>query len=170
MTGRRLLDKSIRKRLAPILVLCFCVGPIAPAYALDPPPDDDGSLAAAPFKAVKSIYDSMQKAVSAYIAGDKLGAAKALEVAADQGHAPAHWKLARMYADGDGVPQDDAKAFRHFSVVCDENADMTPEAPDARFVASSFVALGNYYLTGIAYASIKPNPIRSRELYTYAAT
>ena len=156
-------------RLLPALLLC-CVLSAPKALALDPPSEPEDTITTAPLKAVRSIYDSMHKAISAYIAGDKVGAAKALEVAADQGHAPAHWKLARMYADGDGVPQDDAKAFRHFSLVCDENADMTPDAPDARFVASSFVALGNYYLTGIAYASIKPNPVRSRELYTYAAT
>lgn len=170
MTGLILLRRTRRTWLSPVFALAMSFAIVPSAFALDPPPEPDDSITTAPLKAVRSIYDSMHKAISAYVAGDKAGAAKALEVAADQGHAPAHWKLARMYAEGDGVPQDDAKAFRHFSVVCDENADMTPDAPDARFVASSFVALGNYYLTGIAYASVKPNPVRSRELYTYAAT
>ena len=69
-----------------------------------------------------------------YNAGDKAGAVKALEYAAQQGHTLARWKLGRMYADGDGVPQDDLKAFEHFSRIADESPD---ESPNSRMPASS---------------------------------
>ena len=36
-------------------------------------------------------------------------------LAADQGHADAHVKLGDMYADGEGVPQDDTEAVRCFA-------------------------------------------------------
>ncbi len=53
-----------------------------------------------------------------------------------------------MYAEGDGVPHDDLKAFEFFSKIADENADEGPEAPNAGVVASAFTALGRYSSTG----------------------
>src|SRR6516162_9169459 len=41
----------------------------------------------------------------------------ALQYAAEQGQPVAQWKLGRMYADGDGVPRDDLRAFSYFSQV-----------------------------------------------------
>ena len=49
--------------------------------------------------------------------------------AADKGHAVAQWKLGRMYAEGDGVPQSDLRAFEYFRSIADgleyETADET---------------------------------------------
>lgn len=170
MFGRLIGEEWRQNRIIPVLAILLSVWSLAPAAALDLPPEPEESLADQPIKMMQSVYDAMRRAVASYSAGDKADAVKSLELAANQGHAPAHWKLARMYAEGDGVPQDDAKAFKHFSLVCDGSAEISPNSPDARFVSSSFLALGNYYLTGIASAAIKPNPTRSRELYTYTAT
>lgn len=170
MIGTTSRQEQLQKRIIPVLAVLLSIGPWGPARALELPPDPDETLTTAPLKAIQSVYDAMHSAINSYIAGDKEGAIKSLEFAADQGHAPAHWKLARMYAEGDGVTRDDTKAFRHFSMVCDGNAETAPTSPDARFVASSFVSLGDYYLTGIANSQIRANPARSRELYTYAAT
>src|ERR1700741_4763590 len=38
-----------------------------------------------------------------------------LQYAAEGGHPVAQWKLGRMYANGDGVAQDDLRAFEYFS-------------------------------------------------------
>lgn len=170
MTGMKTWRLDWRGRTLPAVALILCVQFVPNAYALDPPPDPEETLTTVPLKAVQTVYESMRKAISSYLAGDKAGAVKELEVAAQQGHAPAHWKLARMYAEGDGVQRDDAKAFRHFALVCDGSAEIAPTSPDARFVASSFVALGNYYLSGVQNSQIRANPARSRDLYTYAAT
>jgi TPR repeat protein len=151
--------------LAMALLACCA----APALALDgksQPP----TAAALPADVFKSTRDAFRAGIQEYNAGDKTGAVKALEYAAQQGHALARWKLGRMYADGDGVPQDDLKAFEHFSRIADENADESPDAPNARFVASAFVALGSYYLDGIPTTYVKPNPDRAREMFQYAAT
>ena len=44
---------------------------------------------------------------NAYKRGEKVEALEVLRFAADQGHPGARWKLGQMYADGDGVPEDD---------------------------------------------------------------
>ena len=54
-----------------------------------------------------------------------------------------------MYADGDGVTQDDLRAFEYFSRIANAHAEDSPSAPQAAIVANAFVALGRYYLNGI---------------------
>jgi TPR repeat protein len=75
--------------------------------------------------------------------GGKSSALKALQYAAGQGQLAAQWKLARMYADGDGVPRDDLRAFSYFSQIANSHPDEAPGTPQARFVANAFVALGH---------------------------
>ena len=69
-----------------------------------------------------------------------------LQYAAEGGHPVAQWKLGRMYADGDGVTQDDLRAFEYFSRIANAHAEDSPSAPQAAIVANAFVALGRYYL------------------------
>ncbi|MEP3275064.1 MAG: tetratricopeptide repeat protein [Stappiaceae bacterium] len=117
-----------------------------------------------------SPLDAFKAGTQAYYSGQKQEALDALSYAADQGHPLAQWKLARMYAVGDGVAEDDFKAFKYFSLIANEHADESPHSSKAPFVASSFVALGSYYLTGITDSPIDANPTRARDLFTYAAS
>ena len=94
----------------------------------------------------------------------------ALQYAADQGQPVAQWKLGRMYAEGDGVPHDDLRAFDYFSQIANTHPDEAPGTPQARFVANAFVALGHYYLTGIPNTKIAADPARARDMFGYAAT
>ena len=80
------------------------------------------------------------------------------------------WKLGRKYADGDGVVQDDLRAFEYFSGIANAHAEDSPSAPQAAIVANAFVALGRYYLSGIPNSKIKPDPERAREMFSYAAS
>ncbi len=121
----------------------------------------------APFK---SELDAFSAGMNNYRAGDKSSALTALEFAAGKGHPRAMWKLGRMYADGDGVPQNDLKAFELFARVADEYADAPRSSADSRFIASSFVMMGQYLLSGIANSSIKANPKKACELFQYAAS
>jgi uncharacterized protein len=93
-----------------------------------------------------------------------------LQYAAEGGHPIAQWKLGRMYADGDGVTQDDLRAFEYFSRIANAHADDSPSAPQAAIVAKAFVALGRYYLNGIPNSKIKSDPERAREMFSYAAS
>ncbi len=118
----------------------------------------------------KSIRDAFSKGMKGYLAGDKLDAARAFAYAASQGHAMSTWKLARMYAEGDGLERDDLKAFEYYSKIADENMDEGAGSPNARFVANAYVALGTYFLDGIPNTYVKADPVRARGLFEYAAT
>jgi len=93
-----------------------------------------------------------------------------LQYAAEGGHPVAQWKLGKMYADGDGVTQDDLRAFEYFSRIANAHAEDSPSAPQASIVANAFVALGRYYLNGIPNSKVKPDAERAREMFSYAAS
>jgi TPR repeat protein len=127
-------------------------------------------LGPSPVAKYGSIKEALRNGVRDYNAGDKVSAAQALEYAATRGHTLALWKLGRMYADGDGVKHDDLKAFEYFSKLADENADESPDTPNAKVVASAFVALGGYFLTGIEGTYVNSDPARARQMFHYAAS
>ena len=58
------------------------------------------------------------------------------EYAAEQGVPGAIWKLGRMYADGDGVKADKARAYEYFRRLTTMHGDDSASAPNARFVAN----------------------------------
>jgi uncharacterized protein len=89
---------------------------------------------------------------------------------AEDGHPIAQWKLGRMYAEGNGVAQNDVLAFEYFSRIANTHGGDSPSAPQAQIVADAFVALGRYYLTGIPNSKITSDPERAREMFSYAAS
>src|ERR1700674_5678148 len=117
-----------------------------------------------------SPVEAFRTGAAAYRTGEKDKAIHSLEYAADNGHTLAQWKLGRMYANGDMVPQNDIQAFQYFSRIANSHADDNPDTPQARFVANAFVALGHYYLDGIRDSPIVPDPERAREMFSYAAS
>ncbi|MCJ2013963.1 tetratricopeptide repeat protein [Methylobacterium sp. J-076] len=125
---------------------------------------------AAAEKSYRSARDALRAGVREYNAGDKEGAARALEYAAGQGHALALWKLGRMYAEGDGVPHDDLKAFEFFSRLADASTDDVGDTQNAAVTGSAFTALGSYFLDGIKGTYVRPNPERAYDMFNYAAS
>jgi hypothetical protein len=115
-------------------------------------------------------FEAFQSGTRALRAGDTKTGVSALEYAAANGLTVAQWKLGRMYADGDGVPRDDLRAFNYFSQIANSHPDEVPGTPQARFVANAFVALGHYYQTGIPNSKITADPTRARDMLGYAAT
>ena len=132
----------------------------APALAFDGSKSD---AAMTPVEAFRSGAQSLKS-------GETAKGIHALEYAAENGHALAQWKLGRMYAEGDGVAQNDLKAFEYFRSIADNHAEDNPDTPQARFVANAFVALGHYYLEGIGKQQLKRNPDRAHEVFSYAAS
>jgi len=139
---------------------------VAPALALDGSKSGDKISAATPV----TPREAFRSGAHWLKAGEKAKAVHSLEYAAEKGHALAQWKLGRMYAEGDGVTQNDLKAFEYFRRIADSHADDNPNTPQARFVANAFVALGHYYLGGIPNTQIKRDPVRAREMFGYAAS
>ncbi len=144
-------------------------GPIVPPRdgVPRPPADIPG---AAPLKAQPTPSEAFRSGAHWLKIGDRRKAVVSLEYAAENGHPLAQWKLGRMYAEGDGVTQDDLKAFEYFRRIADSHAEDNPDTPQARFVANAFVALGHYYLDGIPKTAVKADPERAREMFNYAAS
>jgi len=120
--------------------------------------------------AVRPVDEAFRTGAQALRSGQTAKGLDALGYAAAQGHAVAQWKLGRIYADGDGVKRDDAKAFSYFSKIANSHAEDYPGTAQSRFVANAFVALGGYYLVGIPSAGVKRDPVRARDMYSYAAS
>ena len=125
---------------------------------------------AAPANGDLTPTEALRAGTRFYYAGEKKRALDSLRFAAEQGHPLAAWKLGRMYSRGDGVKEDDIKAFEYFSQIASNFADDSPSSPRAPFIASAFVELGSYYLTGINDSAIRPNLTRARQIFTYAAS
>ncbi|MBL8591027.1 MAG: sel1 repeat family protein [Methylobacteriaceae bacterium] len=143
----------------------------APALALDgtqspaSAPVKPGALFATPQQAFRQGFE-------AYRSGDVQTSLPALKYAAENGHPLAQWKLGKMYADGDGVPHDDLKAFQYFSRIVEDfdDDDAAAGRRDLSVVANAFVAVGVYSLNGIAAGRVKPDPQRALQVFHYAAT
>jgi len=151
------------------LCLALGFGPgHGPGLAPEPAFAFDGTTS--PATAALSPNDGLRGGSGAPQNAAKSSALTALQYAAEQGEPVAQWKLGRMYADGDGVPRDDLRAFNYFSAIANTHLDEAPGTPQSRFVANAFVALGHYYLTGIVNSQIAANPPRAREMFGYAAT
>lgn len=149
-----------------LLALAFAaIG--APAWALD------GSDYPSDPKATLPIFKSTQQAlrvgVAGYRSGDMKSSVEAFKYAAAGGNPLARWKLGKMYADGDGVPRDDAKAFDYFSQIVQNYDEDDDNRHDISVVSNAFVAIGVYSLNGIPNSEIKPSPARALEMFQYAA-
>ncbi len=150
---------------------CLAALVAAPAAALDgsqqpaAAPLKPGALFATPQQAFRQGFE-------AYRSGDVQTSLPALKYAAENGHPLAAWKLGRMYADGDGVPHDDLKAFQYFSRIVDSFDDDRASADrrELSAVSSAFVAVGVYSLNGIPTARMKADPQRALEMFQFAAT
>lgn len=104
---------------------------------------------------------------SAYKQGHKEEAVEAYRYAAEKGQIGARWKLARMYAEGDGVRRDEYEAFKAFSEIVQQ--DVEPGSLDESYVSDALVALGGYLRRGIPGSPVKPDPAAAQDYYLRAA-
>ncbi|MBI5263191.1 MAG: sel1 repeat family protein [Bradyrhizobium sp.] len=141
----------------------------APAFAFDGAPVNQQDATIPVVSAQPGAAAALRKAVPS-AASTQQTSLTALQYAAEGGHPIAQWKLGRMYAAGDGVVQDDVRAFEYFSRIANAHAEDSPSAPQAQIVANAFVALGRYYLSGIPNSKVKADPDRAREMFSYAAS
>ena len=132
-----------------------------PAAPLTTTPPRSG-LPASPQEAFRSGTQALRQ-------GKTEQAVMELEYAAEQRVPGAIWKLGRMYADGDGVKADKARAYEYFRRLTGMHADESASAPNARFLANAFVTLGLYHLDGIP-GTLKADPNVAREMFRYAAS
>jgi uncharacterized protein len=120
--------------------------------------------------AKRASSEALRSGTQALRDGKPDQAVTALQYAAEQGSPGAIWKLGRMYADGDGVGQDKLRAFEYFKNLTKTYSEDSPGTQQAPFVASAFVALGHFYLEGIAGTVVKSDASVAREMFHYAAS
>jgi uncharacterized protein len=102
--------------------------------------------------------------------GDAASTIEAFKFAASGGVPLAQWKLAQIYANGDGVPRDDLKAYDYFTQIVANYDEDNPDRRDLAIVSSAFVALGIYNLNGIANSKLRPDPQRALQMFQFAGT
>jgi len=152
-----------------ILALTLGAAPLlaSTGFAFDGAPiNQDSAIPVASAQAGVGAAGALKKAVPSAAHDTSLGPASAYAVE----DPVSQWKLGRMYADGNGVTQDDLRAFDYFSRIANAHAEDNPSAPQSAVVANAFVALGRYYLNGIPNSKIKSDPERAREMFSYAAS
>ncbi len=143
--------------LAALVALVVALGLGQRASALDAPP-------------YGSATDAYRQGVAALKAGKTDEALPALDYAAERGVLGAQLKLARVYANGNGVPKNDAKAFSYYRQIANQRADISPLSPVSKYVAEAFVALGRYYAEGVETAGVRANPRRAADIFRHAGS
>jgi TPR repeat protein len=153
----------LRSSVLPALVAFAIFGAVGQAMAFDDKVFDDKTGV----KPQSSPWAVFQFGFSAYKNGHKEQAAEAYKYAAENGQIGATWKLARMYAEGDGVARDDYEAFKFFSEIVDQ--DVEPGSPEESYVSDALVALGDYLRKGIPGSPVSENEVAAQEYYMRAA-
>lgn len=118
-------------------------------------------------KVPENSFYFLKRGMAAYKNGQINKAISALRCAADMGHIGANWKLGHIYAEGDGVPEDDYKAYRFFAYIVEKGADLDSE--NESYVSDALVKLAGYIKKGIPQSPVKPNPSYAARLYMQAA-
>jgi uncharacterized protein len=144
------------------------LGTATPLGAVPPAPPV-APLALPPRSAVPPTpLEAFRSGTQALRQGKTEQALTELEYAAEQGVPGAIWKLGRMYADGDGVKMNKARAYEYFRRLTTMHGDDSAGTPNARYLANAFVTLGLYHLDGIP-GTLKADPNVARETFRYAA-
>ncbi|MGB3814200.1 MAG: exopolysaccharide production regulator ExoR [Shinella sp.] len=146
-----------------VLVMGLCLslssGMASQAFAFDP--QAGVSKESGPFDLFKFGFFS-------YKEGRKRDAVEAYRYAAEKGHTGSRWALANMYADGDGVPENDLEAFKIYSEIA--QAGVEPGSEDTGYFANALIALASYYRRGIPESPVKIDLSQARQLYFQAAS
>jgi uncharacterized protein len=166
-----LMSRRITSALMSVFVgLCICNGLGTTVLAFDGTTVDEPDGQKAPLKIFKNPQAALRAGVEGFRSGDVHSAIEAMKYAAAAGESLAAWKLGKMYADGDGLPHDDLKAYQYYSQIVENYDEDNPDPRIMSVVSSAFVAVGVYDLNGIPNSQVKPDPQRAIDMFRYAAT
>jgi TPR repeat protein len=113
-------------------------------------------------------FDLFKFGFKAYKNGQKEEAVEAYKYAAEKGHTGSRWALANMYADGDGVAQDDFEAFKIYSEIAQQGVE--PGSEDTGFFVNALLSLAGYYKHGIPGSPVKTDLTQARQIYFQVAS
>lgn len=152
------LNEMLRAGVFGIAVVAASAAGVGHALALDPATMQEKD---------RSPWAVFRFGFSAEKKGDKGQAVEAYRYAAEKGQIGARWKLARMYALGDGVTQNDYEAFKAFTEIVQQEVE--PGSPEETYVSDALVALAGYLRTGIPGSPVRPNALAAQDYYMRAA-
>lgn len=162
---RAIVEPMPKSELMPMKVLvmglCLSLSCAMASQALAFDPEAGVSKESGPFDLFKFGFFS-------YKEGRKRDAVEAYRYAAEKGHTGSRWALANMYADGDGVPENDLEAFKIYSEIA--SAGVEPDSADTGYFANALIALASYYRRGIPDSPVKIDLAQARQLYFQAAS
>ena len=162
---RGIVEVMPKSELLPMKVLvmglCLSLSSWVAPQALAFDPQAGVSKESGPFDLFKFGFFS-------YKEGRKSDAVEAYRYAAEKGHTGSRWALANMYADGDGVPENDLEAFKIYSEIA--QAGVEPGSEDTGYFANALIALASYYRRGIPDSPVKIDLSQARQLYFQAAS
>ncbi|MCF3642433.1 sel1 repeat family protein [Rhizobium sp. TRM95111] len=113
-------------------------------------------------------FDLFKFGFFSYKEGRKRDAVEAYRYAAEKGHTGSRWALANMYADGDGVAENDFEAFKIYSEIAREGIE--PGSENTGYFVNALVSLAGYYRRGIPGSPVKSDLTQARQLYFQAAS
>src|ERR1700720_3589571 len=131
---------------------------------------DGATVEKVPLQTFATPRAALQAGLEGFRSGNATSAIEALKYAAAGGEVLAQWKLAKIYANGDGVPRDDVKAYDYFTQIVANYDEDDPNRRDRAVVTSALVSLGNYTLNGIANSKVRADPQRALQMFQFAAT
>lgn len=155
--------RLVRSCLLSAVMACASFVAVEQALAFDEKVFDDKTGV----KPQSSPWAVFQFGFSAYKSGHKDQAVEAYKYAAEKGQIGATWKLARMYAEGDGVARNDYEAYKFFSEIA--NQDVELGSPEESYVSDALVALGDYLKNGIPGSPVNADPVAAQEYFMRAA-
>ncbi len=156
-------------KLAALFVLGAACIPASDIRALEGADSSAAGDKAAASHSYRNPRAALQAGLEDFRSGASDSAIAALKYAAAGGEALAQWKLATIYASGDGVPHDDLKAYDYFSQIIKGYDEDDPNWRDKSVVSNAFVAIGTYMLNGISDSKVQADPGRALSLFKYAA-
>ncbi len=162
-THSRQISGVLRSCMLGTVIACASLSAVEPALAFDDKVFDDKTGV----KPKSNPFAVFRFGFSAYHSGHKEQAVEAYRYAAENGQIGATWKLARMYAEGDGVARNDYEAFKFFSEIAEQ--DVEPGSPEESYVSDALVALGDYIRRGIPGTPVQPDATAAQEYFMRAA-
>ncbi|QRM55356.1 exopolysaccharide production regulator ExoR [Sinorhizobium sp. BG8] len=113
-------------------------------------------------------FDLFKFGFFSYKEGRKRDAIEAYRYAAEKGHTGSRWALANMYADGDGVAENDFEAFKIYSEIAQQGVE--PGSEDTGYFVNALISLAGYYRRGIPGSPVSIDLGQARQLYFQAAS
>ena len=114
--------------------------------------------------------DDLNKAKRAYREGRYKRAMRFFRKASEDGNIVADWYLGHMYAQGRGVPRDDATAYTYYARVADHYDPDERDKKRLRIIVDAMLRIADYQRTGVSTAGIKSNATAAMRTYMKLAT